>query len=267
MTDLAPENLAAVAALSSLRDAYPRLRDVIEGEAYGARQARKPVVRLSPAALAAQDQLVRAEREGRAYSARAGIKLSAPGSRAPVRPALVDAQEHAHMVVIDQCWIASSSLERRHPMLSWGPPRLSDEAAGYRADPWHLAVSYLAVAAHLLTPTYAAALAKALTPVDRQIRNAAGLADIRIPLPGHPDCPACGRAALRIDITSPNDRDWTVTCRPDCLCTGSQCACGRPGRTPGQRHMWPAAQFGARYGTIRTLRRLADAQARARRAA
>lgn len=268
MTDLPTENLAAVAALSSLRDAYPRLADVIEAEAYGTKRARQPMVRLSTTVLEANGELVRDERDGRALSARNGIRLSAPIA-APVRARLLDAQNNAHTVAIDQCWIASSVLQYRHAMLAWGPPRLSNEA-GYRADPWEMAMGYLAVAVRLVPPAYAEASSWALRKADALIRSAAGLNDVRIPLPGHPDCPVCFRTGLKIDITSPDQRDWTIACRADCLCIGTQCVCGRPGRSPGQRHLWQADQFATRFAAgldLRTLRRLAASQVRARKAA
>lgn len=256
---LAPENLAAVAALSSLRAAYPYVAEVTAAEAYGyGVRNRRPTREFSDAARARQDELLRAERDGRNQSARAGIKLSATG-RAPARAELLDAQVHAQTTVVDQCWIISSTLAARTSMLAWGPPYLAGD------DPWSVATGYLAVTIRLTSAGLAVRVARELDYADADIRRLVGLNTVRIPLPGDRQCPACGRNALKVDITSAEDRDWTIACRADCLCTGTQCACGRPFRQPGQHHLWAASHFATRWGNLRTLRRLAEAQTRARR--
>lgn len=253
-----PETVAAIAALSSLRAAYPYLAEIAETEAYGGRQASVPRTPMSAAAKTRTDELLRTERAYRDWMQLKGIQRDVAGSGLlPVRPALLDAEQLAETTVIDQAWIVASALRQTETWLA-SPTPLRGPVS------WNPACTYLGVAIFDIAPALAVTVAQELTVADRAVRIACGLADVRIPIPGHPDCPACGRRTLRIDVTNPDDRHWTIACRADCFCLGSQCSCGRPGRKIGQAHLWSAVHFAT--GRIRTLRRLANSQARARRA-
>lgn len=258
-TEPTPGVVAAVAALSSLRDAYPYLVTVAEAEAYGLRRDRTSGNRPPIGARAKErnDELLRTERAERVHADRLGIRQSG-ASASPIRPALLDAELLATSTVRDQAWIVGSALRRLDTWLS--PVANLTGNAG-----WTQASTYLAVHIHDVDDALAGRAAVELGTADRAVRSACGLADVRIPIPGSPECPCCGRRALRIDVTSPEQRDWTVACRPDCLCRGQACACKRPGRRIAQIHRWSALHFGSHFGLLRTLHRLAQVQQRAAR--
>jgi hypothetical protein len=267
--DLAPDHLAAIAALSSLRDAYPWLAVVLEAEAYG--QPRRPSTPQQPPSLRslrAHDELLRLEKSERIYADRAGIKQTG-ASAAPIRLALIDAEQLATTTVIDQAWIVATAL--RH-LDQWLRP-----SQNLISPTWNTATTYLGFSLHDLArpelgtagTAIATAAAAELAKADRAVRSACSLGDVRIPLPGGHPCPRCQRRSLRIDITSAEQANWTIACRVDCLCLGEQCECQRHGRRFGQVHVWPAEQLAIRLGftSLRTLRRLAEAQARTAAAA
>lgn len=57
-------------------------------------------------------------------------------------------------------------------------------------------------------------------------------------------CPACGQLELWADVTSTDERDWSIACRnPLCECRGPGCGCGRPVRYQGRRHRWPQKEW------------------------
>lgn len=265
MTDLTgeptPGVVAAVAALSSLRDAHPYLVEVAEAEAWGGRRARMPSTPIGARAQERTDERLRTEKAYRRYMEIKGIRQHVTGTGTePIRPALLDAELLAVDAVTDQAWICASSLRQADTWLISPTPRTGALTFAHAAD-------YLAGALHDVDDDTAAAAAIELAYADGAVRQACGLADVRIPIPGTPECPCCYRRALRIDITSPEQRDWTVACRPDCLCRGEACACRRPGRRIAQIHVWSALHYGSHFGQLRTLHRLARVQERAARAA
>lgn len=254
-TEPMPETVAAVAALSGLRASYPLLATVAETEAWGGRSTPRPRSPMSEAAKERNDEQLRTERAERLYADRRGIRQSG-NTHSPIRPALLDAELLAETTVVDQAWIAASALRQAETWLAG--PRPYRGALGFDA-----AVTYLAVAIWDIQPATAANAAVELAGADRAVRAATGLADIRIPIPGNPTCLACGRRALRIDVTPADDRAWTVACRPDCVCWGTQCGCRRRGRDVGQVHIWTAEQAGLSLGLLRAFRRLDDSRRRA----
>jgi hypothetical protein len=93
--------------------------------------------------------------------------------------------------------------------------------------------------------------ARALERADAAVRAALGIGPDRRLLPGDPPCPACGRTTLRAEVSSLDERDWTISCATDCRCTGVQCTCRRPGRTPDDPHLWPVEEYAATFGELR----------------
>lgn len=263
---LAPEHLAAIAALSDLRDAYPWLKVVMEAEAYGQQRRRDSGNQPPPSlrSLRAHDELLRVEKLERIHADRLGIK-QAGASAAPLRLALLDAELLARNAVTDQAWLVATAL--RH-IDQWLRP-----SQNLITPTWTTATTWLAFSLHDLArpelgttgATIAASAAGELEQAARTVRSACGLGDVRMPLPGSHRCPRCNRRSLRIDITSAEQRDWTIACRTDCLCLGEACECRRHGRRFGQVHVWPAEQLAIRLGftSLRTLRRLAESQQRA----
>jgi hypothetical protein len=112
-------------------------------------------------------------------------------------------------------------------------------------------------------PAVAAELCPWLVDLDGRIRQALRLPPDRWPLPGPPECPACGGRTLTAQTSAPDSRDWTVICAGDCVCHGASCAtvttcrrcrpgradvpirdggcpCGMTVRARGVRHIWPS---------------------------
>jgi hypothetical protein len=98
-------------------------------------------------------------------------------------------------------------------------------------------------------PGTAAVIAQHLQDEDRWIREAIGIAALRVPIL-HAPCPACRCRTLHVQAEGPRET-WTVVCdgaRPPgggphrpCLCTGTGCPCRMDGAVEGVAHIWPRA--------------------------
>lgn len=70
----------------------------------------------------------------------------------------------------------------------------------------------------------------------------AGAAPQRRPLAA--ECPACGRRSLAWDTSSPQYREWSVSCTSRrCSCAGRECSCRLPDRRPHMSHVWLEASW------------------------
>jgi hypothetical protein len=239
-----PHNLAAVAALWSLRAASRYLDAHREAAAYtAATPAPAPVRQRSLGALGAWDTLLRQERAERAAAAAAGLKPSA-GLRAPVSPALLDLHQEIASALTDAT-ILIAHVHRRHPLLAWSVEWHTVIRAVFhiRRDPrW----TYLSVALPATPAAIAAVVARQLSRVDTRIRTLCQVGPDQVPIAAAPRCPACGERRLRLQVSSPDPARWTVVCtHPDCLCrgpgqpgAGDACPCTMPERATGVRHIW-----------------------------
>jgi hypothetical protein len=243
-----PHQLAAIAALSALRHAHPLLAAQARAEAYSSPIPRRTrTVAPSERQQAARAVLLRSERGDRVHGARAGL-APAGASPAPVRAALLDAQVAAETLIGMLCWDVADLL-RHQP-----PPYVDARRAHIRYSTFDARCAYLASGVRWVPPAQADRIARQLARADRTVRAVLGIGPDRRPLPGDRVCPACGQTTLRAEISSPDERDWTIACLPPtgrCECLGSQCSCRRPGREPGLAHIWPAEEYAANFGALR----------------
>jgi hypothetical protein len=237
-------HLAAIAALHSLNQAYPHLTDLAEAEAYTLPTPRRQHLRhRDDRAIAAEAAQLRQERADRIHSQRHNLRqVHAP---APIRAALIDAQIRAHITLEAVCWDVAELL-RVQP-----PPYVDARAAHIRYSQWDTRVAYLTNALRLVAPAAAERAARQLQRADTAVRDALGIGPDRRLLPGDPPCPACGRQTLRAEVSSLDERDWTITCAPDCHCVGAQCTCKRPERAPDNPHLWPVEEYANNFGELR----------------
>lgn len=229
-----PHQLHAVAALASLRRAVsylPTVRDALLITGVATNEPARP---RSATALAAFDELLRAEKADRLDNQRAGIK-PAGSSPAPVNPALLDVERDLVPVVHHATMLLASEL-RTHALLAWS--RLWLDLAD---SDWDGRCDYLTAALPHASAVLAREVHAELDALDRRLRAVIGLDPDRWPIPGGPRCPACGQRRLQAQTSSPRTADWTVVCdNPDCRCRGPLCACAMDTRPIRVRHIWPA---------------------------
>lgn len=236
-----PHTLAAVTALNSLRASYPRLADLVEAEAFQRHDVRPrstPRRDVGERVRERENALLREERADRVHGARQRL-APAGASPAPIRAALLDAQIRAQVTLEMLCWDVAELV------------RTDAQAGTVRYAGWESRCDYLVDLLVELPPAQAARVARQIVRVDQAVRSAAGIGPDRRRLPGDPPCPACGRDTLRVEVSALDERDWTVTCAPDCRCTGHQCACKRPDREPGLPHLWPLEEYAANHAELR----------------
>jgi hypothetical protein len=83
---------------------------------------------------------------------------------------------------------------------------------------------------------------RTLDRCDRAVREAVGAQEDRRSIPA--PCPCCRQRTLYAEVSSPDPEGWVIRCsHPGCKCAGGRCACRRPARFKGRRHMWPAAEW------------------------
>jgi hypothetical protein len=224
-----PNHLAARASLNRLREAWLWLAGMAEPG---------PTVRVvqprTPAQLAREARLVRAERADRLQILQSGMVLTGR-TPAPVRQAILDAKVIALSTIADQSWIVSSALRNR-PMLAFSQWGANDNQRFSAA--WH----YLRITLPLVEVDLAGEVGVALDHADRLARAAAGVGPDRRRVLA--ECPCCGRRSLEAEVSSPDHSEWTVRCsRPECRCRGIDCTCKIHSRYPGIRHVWPSKAF------------------------
>ncbi|NJP33703.1 hypothetical protein [Micromonospora thermarum] len=230
-----PHQLHAAAALASLRRAVSYL-DVVRDALLitNPQPADAPARHRSAAALAAYDELLRAEKADRLVNQRAGIK-PAGATPAPVNPALLDVEADLGPTVHHAVMLVASEL-RTHPLLCW-----SSLWVDIADSKWDGRCDYLAAALPAVSPALAREVHGDLDVLDRRLRGVVGLDADRWSLPGGPRCPACGQRRLQAQISSPYTAAWTVVCDNDaCRCRGPLCACAMATRPIRVRHIWPA---------------------------
>ncbi len=229
-----PHQLHAAAALASLRRAAAYLPTVRDALLISHPQPDVDPRPRSKAALAAFDELLRAEKADRLDNQRAGIK-PAGASPAPVNPALLDIEADLVPTLHHVTMLVASDL-RAHPLLAWSSLWLQVAATG-----WDGRCDYLTAALPLTSPALAAEAHAELDILDRRLRAIIGLDPDRWPIPGGPRCPACGQRRLQAQTSSRRTADWTVVCDNDaCRCRGPLCACAMDTRPIRVRHIWPA---------------------------
>jgi hypothetical protein len=251
-----PVLLLATVAVHRAREAWTWVGELLEPGAVDRRGSRT----LSPAALAAQGELLRTERAERITADRAGIR-QAGASAAPLNVAAVDARDEALTLIVDQCWTAASALDGFAPThgYAW-------RAAGAAGDRWGSATGWLVAA----LPHCGAGTVKEIRPgielADLVLRRTARVTETRDPV--HAPCPVCGLHLLRIVGSAPDQADAVVLCdNRACLCFGVECTCRIVDRATNRRHVWPAAEF-LRLHTpsqVGWLLRRTDRQTRRRR--
>lgn len=230
-----PHQLHAAAALASLRRAVsylPTVRDALLIARPTPVDA--PARRRSAAALAAYDELLRAEKADRIVNQRAGIK-PAGATSAPVNPALLDVEADLVPTVHHLAMLLASEL-RTHRLLAW-----SSLWVDVADSSWDGRCDYVAAALPAASPALAREAHADLHDLDRRLRTVVGLDADRWSLPGGPRCPACGQRRLQAQTSSPHTSAWTVVCDNDaCRCRGPLCACAMDTRPIRVRHIWPA---------------------------
>lgn len=224
-----PNNIIAGAALSSLREAWGWLPDLIDSS------ARIP---RTPATPNAGQRLARARQAAAELADKPALIGAKPtgGTPAPLRVAAVDAQTFALTTVTEAAYDAQSELRSCHGLKFGGPWTMP-----LGETRWTFTCEFLAGSIPHLHPDTATRVGRNLDTADRAIRNLAGVG--RTLRPVHVPCPTCGRlGTLQAETSDPNPERWTFACNGSrCRCTGIDCPCRRPGRQPGQRHVWPAS--------------------------
>jgi hypothetical protein len=226
-----PNILGAVAALHTLATGWQWLAALLE--------PGTPIPtgsHMSPATRARLGRLSRAERADLSATLRRGLTPAGTGC-VPVVLAVLQAQVAAHDTMLDAAWLVSSAL-RGERMLAFTVPAGGDDARVRQA------VGYLAVGLKRISPDLADDIGGDLDKVGQQVAAVTGGRPNAYDLRGAgASCPACGGRWL-VARTFGTD-DATVGCeRPGgCRCYGLDCGCRRPGRTPGLKHIWPAAEF------------------------
>lgn len=222
---MTPHHLHALAAAWSLRDAIGRLVTLAEDEA----------VQILAECLEASDGL---------RSPTWGTRRASGGHSDPVSGLLL-ASERTERI---NRWATLSERAER---------RLSGIAGMLGAPAGMGPLGHIFAAIPQLQPGTVAVVAKHLQDEDRWVREAIGVASLRVPLVGT-DCPACRHRNLLVQAEGPRDV-WTVVCagrwengeHNPCLCTGQGCPCGTPGAVEGVAHIWPRnAVLGASRSTL-----------------
>jgi hypothetical protein len=192
---------------------------------------------LTDTARARLDQLVAAERRDRVEILRHAA-VPKPNTPAPLRTAVADARAAIHRATDDAAWLVASAARHATPNAY---RRTGTTTAAQVAG----ALDYLG--AHLVLVDAARTLEQIerdLGQADHQARTACGVGTDRRLIKA--ECPACGRRSLAAEIGSPKPDEWAILCvRPDCRCRGAECACKRPVRYPGPRHIWPEKEWAA----------------------
>jgi hypothetical protein len=214
-----PNNLAATAALNSLRTAWPWLDDVEDATVH------VPTNRAADTQRPARERPAGTDRTERRHT-------GAGASPAPLRVAVADTRALALRTITDCAWLCSSALSTIKGAPSYLGAWTGAPGTGGR---WDIVTGYLGEAIPHITPELARTVGRDLERADRAVRRAAGEGPDHRPV--HAPCPACGRrGTLTIDLNGN-----TIACtNTRCSCTGVDCGCKRPGRQPGQRHLWPA---------------------------
>jgi hypothetical protein len=217
-----------------IRAAWPILTERLQpGREH--REERAP----DPAALAARDRLLVAERADRWRLVR---DRTTPTGQidAPVAVDVVDVRAQVDRVVSDvavELWrvgygyplrVEATTTDRRVPVAL---DAITDAAARVRYAP--------------LVLDAADRLAAVATVAER----AAGTHVPPLPLRGR-SCPACGSESLRMRREAPRPADWVIECRRAvCMCRSGWCGCRgvaiRPVEAIGRRHVWGRAEWGA----------------------
>lgn len=234
--------LAALAALRALREAWAWLPEVEDAATIPGQQRRAAV----------QTQQVIARR-GTQYAAELAERhedrsiTPAAAHPMPIRPALVDARAAAYEALVDAAWIVASALHRRptHWAVTpagdaspvWWPrtrlfwpswdaagvhlqlalPSLTCDrtcpraSAGHRPHPgcwWHREAG--------CAEALAEEVAGQLTRADEHLREVLGAGPAWIRLP-YQVCPKCRRRSIEAEVSSLAERDWSIRCEHGCL--------------------------------------------------
>jgi hypothetical protein len=230
-----PHNLAALAALHSLREAYGWLTEVIEAEAGGAPAPRSSGAPLDKRAQQRRDALIQQERSERENYTRRGLTDATAGMGAspmPARAALLDARANAEQRVDEVIGLVSYDV-RTHRLLAW-----TDHWRTIWPDWWQCRTRWMLVALNGASPYAAQEAARTIGRADATIRTALDVTATQRPCGVL--CPACGGYSLVWEGPVNDPSQWTVTCTlRDCRCTGSNCPCGIDPKVGGAPHRWP----------------------------
>lgn len=217
-----------------IRAAWPILADRLQpGREH--REDRAP----EPAALAARDRLLVAERADRWRLVR---DRTTPTGQidAPVVVDVVDVRAQVDRVVGE----VAVELWR----VAYGEPLQTYATRIDERVPAALSVITSASRRVRHVPLLLDA-ADRLAAVAAVAERAAGTYTPPLPLRGR-SCPACGSESLRMRRDAPNPAEWVVECRrPACTCRSGWCGCRgvaiRPVEAIGRRHVWARAEWGA----------------------
>lgn len=213
-----------IATIGRLRHAWAWLADSLQ-------PGRTPRVHRhqSEAAQARLHRLGVAERADRTAILKAGA-IPTGTTAAAARVATIDARTGIAEHLDDLAWRTASHL-RGHVSPYRPHGRDADARAGTALDYLARHVPQLHDA-NLLGDIH-----NRLAAADQLARSIVGIGpDLRSL---KTECPACGRRSLASDTSSPDYREWAITCtRRECLCRGVECGCNMVRRYPGAHHLW-----------------------------
>lgn len=181
---------------------------------------------LGDAARRQMDRQAAAERADR-HSLLTSGKVPTGGTPAPTNISAIDARARIATDVDALAWQLASHLRIAHR-----PHGATADTTVATALDW-ISINVVKVEDHQqLTDAYGQLLAA----VDLA-QAVAGAGPQRRPLAA--ECPACAHRSLSWDTSSPNFREWHVSCgNRRCRCTGIACPCKLPERRPGMSHVW-----------------------------
>ena len=221
----------AIQAIGRLRQSWPWLADAVEPG-----RSRRTERRASDATMGRLRKLGAAERADRVSILKAGAVPS--GSvPAPANLAAIDARAQIADHLDALAWTVSSTLRLA------GQPAYRPGGSDKRTGRVTGALDYLAGSLELVEDDEVITDAHSrLVDADELARAISGVGLDQKPI--HSECPACGRRSLVSETSSPNYREWSITCTaPNCRCQGRDCRCRIWRRTPGARHAWLQASW------------------------